>query len=88
MSDLSENELIKFTLVAFEVAEMTLPAYSCEKSKHKYTQPQLMALICLMKRLKLEYRVFASVVELMPKLQEVIGLKSIPHFTSSIHQRD
>jgi len=47
MSDLGENELIKFTRVAFKVAEMTLPAYSCEKSKHKYTQHQLMALMCL-----------------------------------------
>lgn len=82
MCDLGENELIKFTVVAFEVAEMSLPAYSCGKSKHKYTQPQLMALTCLMKRLRLDYRVFAAIVDLMPKLQTIIGLKDVPHYTT------
>ena len=82
MSDLNENELIKFTLVAFEVSKNTLPAYSCEKSKHKYTQPQLMALTCLMRRLKLDYRVFTTVIELMPKLLEILGLTSVPHFNT------
>lgn len=82
MSDLGENELIKFTLVAFKVAEMTLPAYSCEKSKHKYTQHQLMALMCLKMRLRLEYREFTAVIELMPKLLEMLGLKTVPHYTT------
>jgi len=82
VSDLSENELIKFTLVAFKVSKNTLPAYSCEKSKHKYTQPQLMSLTCLMRRLKLDYRVFTAVIELMPKLLKILGLKSVPHFTT------
>lgn len=82
MCDLGENELIKFTGVAFEVAEMSLPAYSCGKSKYKYTQPQLMALICLMKRLRLDYHVFTAVVELMPKLRRIIGLKYVPHYTT------
>lgn len=82
VSDLSENELIKFTLVAFKVSKNTLPAYSCEKSKHKYTQHQLMSLTCLMRRLKLDYRVFTAVIELMPKLLKIPGLKSVPHFTT------
>jgi len=41
-----------------------------------------MALICLMKRLKLKYREIIEFVDLMPKLQEMIGLKEIPHFKS------
>jgi len=53
MSSINENELIKFTLVAFEVVKMTLPAYSCDRSKHRFSQHQLMALVCLMKRLQL-----------------------------------
>jgi len=82
MSDLSENKLIKFTLVAFKVAEMSLPAYSCDRSKHKYTQHQLMALNCLMKRLQLDYRLFTEVIDLMPELQEKLGLNSVPHYTT------
>jgi len=66
MNCLSENGLIKFTFVAFKVAEMSLPAYSCEYSKQTYTQHQLMALICLMKRLRLKYREIVEVVDLMP----------------------
>lgn len=82
MNCLSGNGLIKFTFVAFKVAEMSLPAYSCEYSKQTYTQHQLMALICLMKRLRLKYREIVEVVDLMPELQEIIGLKEIPHFTT------
>jgi hypothetical protein len=52
---LGRNELIKFTFVAFKVAEMSLPDYSYEYSKQTYTQHQLMALLSLMKRLRLKY---------------------------------
>ncbi|MBU4536324.1 MAG: transposase [Euryarchaeota archaeon] len=82
MEYLGRKELIKFTLVAFKVAEMSLPAYSCENSKQTYTQHQLMALLCLMKRLRLRYCEMVEVIKLMPKLQELIGLKEIPHFTT------
>lgn len=82
MNVLGQNGLIKFTFVAFKVAEMSLPAYSSEYSKQTYTQHQIMALICLMKRLRLKYREIIEVIDLMPKLQEMIGLKEIPHFTT------
>jgi len=68
--------------VAFKVAETTLPAYSSEFSKRMYTQHQLMALFCLMKRLKLKYREFIATIELMPKIQEIIELKNVPHYTT------
>jgi hypothetical protein len=68
--------------VAFKVAEMTLPAYSCEFSKRMYTQHQLMALLCLMKRLRLKYREFTAIIGLMPKIQEILELKNVPHYTT------
>ncbi|WP_211263749.1 IS5 family transposase, partial [Methanobrevibacter cuticularis] len=77
-----DNELIKFTFVSFEIAKMSLSEYSCEKSKHIYTQPQLMALICLMKRLKLGYRLFTSTIQLTGEICSIINLKSIPHYTT------
>ncbi|NPV51694.1 MAG: hypothetical protein HPY60_10950 [Candidatus Methanofastidiosum sp.] len=80
MSDLNENELIKFTLVAFKVSKMSLLEFSCEKSKQDYTQHQLMVLLCLKMRLKLDYHMFTTSIELMPELQGIIGLKSIPHY--------
>jgi hypothetical protein len=82
MFDLCDNELIEFTIVSFRVAKMSLPEYSCEKSKHTYTQHQLMALICLMKRLRIGYRLFTSIIQLMPEIRFILNLKDIPHYTA------
>jgi len=82
MFNVCDNELIKFTVVSFRVAKMSLPEHSCEKSKHTYTQYQLMALICLMKRLRMDYRLFTSIVQLMPEICLILGLKNIPHYTA------
>jgi len=68
--------------VAFKMAKKALPEYSCIKSKHTYTQHKLMALICLMKRLRIDYRLFTSILKLMPTIRLILGLKSIPHFTT------
>ncbi len=76
MKCLGQNELIKFTLVSFIVAEMCLPVYSCENSNQTYTQHQLMTLLYLMKRLRLKYREIVELIELIP---ELIGLKGVPH---------
>ncbi|KZX17417.1 transposase DDE domain protein [Methanobrevibacter cuticularis] len=41
-----------------------------------------MALICLMKRLKLGYRLFTSTIQLTGEICSIINLKSIPHYTT------
>jgi hypothetical protein len=41
-----------------------------------------MALTCLMKRLKLNYRLFTSAIQIMPEIQSILGLKDIPHYTT------
>jgi hypothetical protein len=45
MFNVCENELIKFTFVSLEVAKMSLSEYSCEKSKHTYTQPHINGIV-------------------------------------------
>ena len=82
MLDVSENELIKFTFVSFKTVKMSLSEYSCEKSKQTYTQHQLMALLCLMKRLRVDYRLFTSIIQLTPEIQWILGLKNVPHYTT------
>jgi len=37
MFNLCDNYLIKFTIMAFKLAKMSLPEYPYEKSKHIYT---------------------------------------------------
>jgi hypothetical protein len=82
MFNVSENQLIKFTFVSFKVVKTSLSEYSCVKSKHTYTQHQLMALLYLMKRLRVDYRLFTSTIQLIPEIQLILGLKDIPHYTT------
>ncbi len=82
MFNITENELIKFTITAFKVAKKSLPAYSSKYSKQTYTQHQHLTLLYLKKRLRLNYRDLVQLVELIPKIKEIIGLKNVPHFTT------
>ena len=47
-----------------------------------YTQHQIRALLCLMKRLKVNYRLFTSIIQLLPEIQLILGLKCVPHYTT------
>jgi hypothetical protein len=52
MFDVYDNELIKFTVVSFNLAKMSLLEYSCVKSKHAYTQHHIPAVIMLNEEFK------------------------------------
>jgi IS5 family transposase len=76
------NELLEFAKVIYFISKETFPEYSGKFSRKTYTLPQIMAMICLMIKFKMTYRDFISHLELMPRLQEVLELKSIPHYTT------
>ena len=40
---------VRFAAVALEAARAVVPDYRCRRSKHTYTQPQLLAVLCLMR---------------------------------------
>ena len=82
MFSINKNELIKFVTTAFKVAEMSLPPYSCKYSNHIYTQHQHIALLCLKECLRLKYREFVQLVDLIHKIKKILGLKKTPHFTT------
>ena len=44
-----EVSLVRFARVAMEIAEAILPTYRSKFSKHTFTQPQLLAILCLMR---------------------------------------
>ena len=44
---MAEIGLVRFARVALEVAEAVLPDYRTKFSKHTFTQPQLLAILCL-----------------------------------------
>jgi hypothetical protein len=80
MINFCDNELIKLTFVSFRMAKKALLEYSCAKSEHTFSQHQFMALICLMKRLRFNHRLFTSTIQLMPEIRLIFGLKDIPHY--------
>ena len=53
---------ISFATTALTIAENALPPYSHPKSPHKFTQPQLFAILALRVFLKQDYRGIISVL--------------------------
>ncbi len=46
---MAEVGLLPFARVALQVATQVLPPYRSRFSKHQFTQPQLLAMLCLMR---------------------------------------
>lgn len=59
-----------------------LPLYSCERSKHAFTQHQLLVLLVLREMLSKSYRDFVAWLELMTVLLRRLGMRTVPHFTT------
>jgi hypothetical protein len=68
--------------VALATARRGLPAYSHTCSPKKFTQHQLFACLVLKNFLKTDYRGVAVHLVDHPTLRAVLGLKSVPHFTT------
>jgi transposase len=76
------NLLEKVVALALEAASRELPDYAHPRSPHRYTQPQLMAILVLRAYLKLTYRQSTELLETAEGLQRVLGLKSVPRHTT------
>jgi hypothetical protein len=72
----------RILLAAHELAKGVLPEYSHLYSLKKFTLPQLFACLVLKASLKLDYRGVAGLLDDSPDLQNAIGLKQAPHFTT------
>jgi transposase len=70
----------KFIDVCLKVAKRYLQPYSSKFSKKTYTQQQLTAAVCLMKRERKTYR---DIADLLPEFLSYFSFeKSVPHFTT------
>ena len=72
----------KVLQVAYAVAKDALPAYAHRCSPKKFTQHQLFACLVLKAFHKTDYRGIVAILEDLPELRKVIGLKQVPHFTT------
>jgi hypothetical protein len=78
------NELLEVMRLTLVVARRQLDDYSCPKSKHTFTQPQLLACLVLRALKKLTYRGVTELLEASDALREVLGLDRVPAHTTLI----
>jgi hypothetical protein len=81
MSRTTKNP-IAFARAALAAGKMGLAEYSHRKSPHKYTQPQLFAMLALKQFFKLDYRGVVEYIAEWPKLRKVLELKSVPNYST------
>jgi hypothetical protein len=72
----------KLLVAAYTAAKTVLPTYAHRFSPHKFTRPQLFACLVLKTFLKTDYRGLAEWLTDCPDLCRVIGLNTVPHFTT------
>jgi hypothetical protein len=74
---------------ALRIAYAGLPAFSSIKSRHDFTQPQLLAILVLKQFFKTDYRGIIQFLGDFPSLMEVLRLKKVPHYSTLCyaHQR-
>jgi Transposase DDE domain len=67
---------------ALAIGNRVLPLYAHKFSPRKFTQPQLFACLVLKTFLKTDYRGLAVFLDDFDALRWLLGLKTVPHFTT------
>jgi len=76
------NTLVAVASLSLRLAGKYMQPYSCAKSPHKFTQAQLMTCLILRAYLKSTYRGVIDVLGASEKLQQTLGLKQLPHYST------
>src|SRR5512143_2084153 len=77
-----EVGLVRFGQVALDVAQATVPRYRTTFSKHQFTQPQLLAVLCLMRYEDWTFRETEVRLREHQELCRVLQLGSVPDYTT------
>jgi hypothetical protein len=79
---MAEVGLLPFARIALQVCQAVLPRYRIRFSKHQFTQPQLLAILCLMRYEDWTFREAEVRLDEHRKLRQALGLMSVPDFTT------
>ena len=79
---MAEVGLVRFAHVAHEVAEAVLPSYRSKYSKHLFTQPALLAILCLMRYEDWTFREAEVRLGEHQELRAALGLERVPDYTT------
>lgn len=82
MQDASHVRLVLIARMAMRVARRCVTPYACVKSRHDFTQPQLIACLVLKTASRNDYRGICELLTLAPLLCEAMGLEKVPHWTT------
>jgi hypothetical protein len=67
---------------ALAAGRRSLPAYSCARSRHDFTQPQLFALLAVREMLRVDYRGLVTLLAEWGELRRALGLRKVPHYST------
>src|SRR5712692_9904214 len=84
---MAEVGLLPFARVALQVATQVLPRYRTRFSKQQFTQPQLLAILCLMRCEDWTFREAKMRLGEHHELRQTLGLVSVPDFTTLYRSR-
>jgi Transposase domain (DUF772) len=79
---MAEVGLLPFTRIALQVAKAVLPRYRSRFSKHQFTQPQLLTILCLMRYEDWTFREAEVRLGEHHELRQVLQLSSVPDHTT------
>jgi len=79
---MAEVGLLPFARIALQVSQAVLPRYRSRFSKHQFTQPQLLAILCLMRYEDWTFREAEVRLGEHRELRQTLGLTSVPDFTT------
>jgi Transposase DDE domain/Transposase domain (DUF772) len=79
---MAEIGLVKFATIALHVGQAALPAYRSKFSKHQFTQPQLLAVLCLMRYEDWTFREAEVRLAEHAELRAALGLRHAPDYTT------
>jgi hypothetical protein len=79
---MAEVGLLPFARVALQVATRVLPPYRSRFSKHQFTQPQLLAVLCLMRYEDWTFREAEVRLREHGELREALQLQTVPDYTT------
>jgi transposase len=80
---LDQNKLFKVVRgLKARLGRLAVPLHRCRKSKHTFTQHQLLVLLVLRQWFGKSYREFCVLIEVCTALLKELDLRRIPHFTT------
>lgn len=79
---MAEVGLVTFARVALRVGRAVLPAYRSKFSKHRFTQPQLFAILCLMRYEDWTFRETEVRLAEHRELRAALGVQGVPDYTT------